>query len=102
MSVAASYTRSRVLRKRCTKCHRRKALSRFSRYFSAPDGLQYHCKTCNKKYAAQWYKDNKARVLVSVLKWRSLPESKIKLAAARHRFHEKHKSQRNAASRTWW
>lgn len=40
--------------KTCTKCRESKPLSAFSRNRHAPDGLQWHCKTCMGAVSKRW------------------------------------------------
>jgi len=42
--------------KRCTKCGETKSTTQFSKHSKYPDGLQYHCKPCNK--VANDYRNN--------------------------------------------
>ena len=37
-------------KKRCSRCHELKSLSDFAKCKSNKDGLQNHCKQCNKAY----------------------------------------------------
>lgn len=41
--------------KLCTKCDQTKPVSEFYRLARAKDGLQYHCKVCQKGYVAAYY-----------------------------------------------
>lgn len=62
--------------KTCTKCLKEQALTEFSVHKRSKDGLQCHCKACNKiardtrateraAYQAQYYIDNKAALIES-------------------------------------
>lgn len=48
--------------KRCSTCGTYKPLSEFQKNRSAPDGLQYVCKSCTSFYGKRYYQTNKAKV----------------------------------------
>lgn len=45
--------------KRCPRCKVWKPTGEFHKKSSTRDGLACYCKTCKKKIAAKWYKDNR-------------------------------------------
>ena len=49
--------------KRCSKCGEIKQVGEFHTDNAAPDGLQYNCKTCCKKYRRKYYREHKEIVL---------------------------------------
>lgn len=68
--------------KQCRKCNEVKELSQFSKCSVRKDGLQYNCKSCNKKdnlkfrteinpqHHAEWQKNNPERLIELVKKYR--------------------------------
>lgn len=50
--------------KKCTKCGEVKSVAEFSKNKSAPDGLQYHCKSCQSKAAAKLYIKKRAKAKI--------------------------------------
>jgi hypothetical protein len=59
--------------KECTECGETKPVSEYSKYKSAPDGFQYICKSCRRKY----YQTNKEHVLKRAKKYREANKEKI-------------------------
>lgn len=54
------------MKKRCSKCGQDLPLEAFARHRSTPDGLQYHCRECQKLNNARWYQAKKLRERVSL------------------------------------
>ena len=52
--------------KRCTICKQEKPLSEFNKNSARKDGLQTHCRECNKERSRQYYKKNKKKHLKEV------------------------------------
>ena len=58
---AADWLRARA-RKTCTKCKKRRSLSRFFRNRTCKDGLSVYCKECQKAATDDWRIRNKQRI----------------------------------------
>ena len=75
--------------KECTKCGETKPVSEYSKYKSAPDGYQYYCKSCRRKYyqnnkecmskwAKKYYQTNKEHTLKRAKKYREANKERIR------------------------
>lgn len=53
--------------KKCHICKSEKALSEFNKKNNRKDGLQTHCKECNRKLSRNYYKNNKEKHLKTIL-----------------------------------
>ena len=51
------------MNKICTKCGVEKPLSEFNKHKVSKDGHQAHCRECKKKLSAQYWQENKERLL---------------------------------------
>lgn len=49
--------------KKCCKCKRELSLEKFSANSSKKDGIQAHCKTCQKEYRREHYLKNKQKYI---------------------------------------
>lgn len=57
--------------KTCSKCGETKPVTEFYKRGGKRNGLQPHCKACNKANATAWYADNAEKVSAASLAWRS-------------------------------
>jgi len=69
----------------CNKCKEPLALDCFDGCKTAPDGLQYTCKTCSKAQKASWYQKNRCRILAQAKNARAEDPCGIRAARAAYR-----------------
>lgn len=54
----------------CTKCKKRKSITKFSKHKIGKNGLRSQCKKCCKEYNIQWYNNNLKKVAIVNKRWR--------------------------------
>lgn len=59
------------MRKTCVGCNLEKELADFSARTGSLDGLRKDCKACRAAYSRQWYIDNKEKIRIDKLEYRS-------------------------------
>lgn len=63
--------------KKCSKCGVSQSIDQFNRRSSSSDGLQHHCKSCNKKRLAKHYENNKSYYIDKSRKWKLSRKAQI-------------------------
>jgi hypothetical protein len=68
--------------KECSKCGIEKPLTEFYKDRQKKDGHGSHCKSCIKKYYAEWYAipENREKRAKTAANYRAIPENKEKIA----------------------
>ena len=51
------------MEKQCSKCNEVKPISEFGKLSKSKDGLNYHCKICDRKKVRSYYNKNTEKVL---------------------------------------
>jgi hypothetical protein len=64
--------------KMCRTCGAELDLSLFSKNGRNKDGYRYSCKPCEKKKAAEYYKNNSRRITEKVEKWQEDNADKVR------------------------
>src|SRR3990167_5564871 len=85
--------------KRCTKCGERRTLSSFNRMTVSPDGLQYNCKSCNRKYNALQYAKKKTYIKARNKAYRVANQKTV--SAFKRRYYEAHRENYRHDLRRW-
>lgn len=71
--------------KKCSKCKETKAISAFSNYKRAKDGLRSYCKECASKYFKVWLENNKEHNIKRVAEFIKNNPDKNNAKAAKYR-----------------
>lgn len=74
--------------KTCSKCGKEKPFSEFNKRKRSKDGYYIWCKDCAKKYQAEWYKQNKARIDEQHRKYRRENVDKIRASYRKYYYSE--------------
>lgn len=74
------------MKKVCTKCGVEKPLSEFNKHKASKDGHQAHCRECKKEHAAQYWQDNKERLLEKQKAFRDEHRDRYRKMYRSHRY----------------
>ena len=74
----------------CSKCHRTKALTEFSRDRKARDGYRSVCKACASGLFAAWWQENRPDILQRKARYRA--EHPDRVAQSHARYEDRHRS----------